>query len=110
MPMTEHRIRLRAAWDRIDPVAEAARRVDLPASWGPPDAAGPFRLRRAFGRPRVDPGGAILLELADVPGLVAARLNGRPLDLGPGAGGAFRVEVGDRLDRRNELELDVDPT
>ena len=106
--MTEHRIRLRAAWDRLDPGVEGSRRVDLPATWTPGDSPESFRLRRAFGRPRVGPGGAILLELADVPGLVAARLNGGPLDIGPEVGGVIRVDVGDRLDTRNVVELDVD--
>ena len=74
----EHRIRLRAAWefrpegDDDDP----GRRVDLPTTW-PADTPRRFRLVRRFGHPRVDPiREQIALELAEVPGVVAAVVDG----------------------------------
>ena len=108
--MPEHRIRLRGAWDwhGIEGEAEFARRADLPADW-PDDLAGPLRLLRRFSRPPLDPGReAARLELANVPGLVAVRLNG--VDLGPVPAGDrdWIIPLGDGLLPRNSLVLEVD--
>lgn len=107
--MPEHRIRLRAAWERIDPDGDGSpARVDLPTTWAEADRDRPIRLARRFGRPRVDDAtGAVVLELADVPGLRAIRLNGRGLPVPAGDPG--RVDLGGRLEARNVLELDVVP-
>lgn len=106
--MPDHLIRLRAAWDRIDTSApDSPIRVDLPTIWSADDGATPIRLSRRFGLPRFDPSReAMALELVDVPGLVAIRLNGQPLRLES----APRVPLGDLLLARNTLELDVDLT
>ena len=103
--MPEHRIRLRVAWDRveIDEVDAPPRRVDLPTTWTLDDLARPFRMIRKFGRPLLDPGGqGVHIELVDVPGLLAVRLNGY------GLGAEARIEVGGMLQDRNSMELDVD--
>ena len=108
MPESEHRIRLRGAWDRVDEPTEPPRRVDLPTRWDPLDGCRPFTLRRMFGRPAVEPSRqAVTLELVDVPGLLAVRLNGAPLVGSGGLAGPIRVDVGGRLLPRNVLELDV---
>ena len=104
--MTDHQIRLRGAWDRLDDLNAPARRVDLPTVWSVADSARPFRLVRKFGRPPFDPNTqAIRLELVDVPGLLAVRLNGRTL---PVKDNPTRIELGGELSSRNLLELDVD--
>ena len=110
--MAEHSIRLARAWELRGNPPDAAppRRVDLPARWSSVGAEGPVRLLRRFGRPAVDPAEhAVALELADVPGLGAVRLNGRVVGAGlPGAAGPTRIALGDGLEPRNTLELDVD--
>ncbi len=104
--MPEHQIRLRVAWDRLDDSDDPPRRVDLPTVWTVwtvSDPARPFRLLRKFGRPTFDPGAvAVALELLDVPGLVAVRLNGQSLEV------KDRIAVDGILQARNLLELDVD--
>jgi hypothetical protein len=108
--MSEHFLRFRAAWDCYvrEGDAEVLRRVDLPTDW-PAGLASPFRLRRRFGRPPVDLSAeSIRLEMLGVPGLVAARLNGRDL-AGPGLGGVdWSVPLIDPLPPRNVLDLEVD--
>ncbi len=101
--MPEHRIRLRAAWDRLDDSDAPPRRVDLPTVWTVADLARPFRLLRKFGRPTFDPGAvAVGLELLDAPGLLAVRLNGQWLEA------KDWIAVDGILHPRNSLELDVD--
>jgi hypothetical protein len=108
--MDEHRIRLRAAWvldPGPDPGEGRPRRVDLPIAWH--EDAGPrARLRRGFGRPRLDPDReSARLELAEVPGLLAVRINGA--DAGPiGGAGPLSVPLPDPLPARNVVELEVD--
>ena len=106
--MPEHRIRLRGAWDRIEGPTDPPRRLDLPVRWSPIDRVQPFTLRRAFGRPPVDPSReSVILELLDVPGLVAVRLNGALLVGSDGLTDSVRLEIGARLLARNVVELDV---
>ena len=108
--MPDHRIRLRGAWDRLEPSDPAATtRVDLPTVWTVADDTGPVRLSRRFGRPRFDSTTeAVELELVDVPGLRAVRLNGRTLGEGRlAADSPRRFPVGAALLARNVLELDV---
>ncbi len=108
--MPEHRIRLRVAWERLDPSDyPATTRVDLPTVWADADQAGPIQLRRRFGRPKFDPTTTTVdLELADVPGLQAIRLNRQTIDHAPtNQEGPTRIALGDRLEDRNTLELDL---
>jgi len=108
--MPEHRIRFRGAWDWHGPdgEAEVARRVTLPADW-PADLAGPFRLLRRFGRPPFDPAAETArLDLANVPGLVAARLNGRDLGEIPPGAIDWSFPLADALLPRNALVLEVE--
>ena len=110
--MTEHRIRLRGAWDwHVVPEegeAEVVRRVTLPAAW-PPGVASPFLLLRRFGRPPLDPGREeARLELLDVPGLVSARINGREMARPPEGVSSWVVPLPGPLLPRNVLALEVD--
>ena len=111
--MPDHRIRFRGAWDWHGPEGEAdaevqvARRVTLPADW-PDGLDRPFRLLRRFGRPPFNPAteGA-RLELAGVPGLIAARLNGRSLGEIPAGVVDWTIPLSDDLLPRNALVLEV---
>lgn len=111
--MSEHAIRLRAAWEAWFPgqgVGEA-RRVDLPAPW-PPGPEAPFRLTRAFHPPRVDAsGGSLTLLLRDVPGLVAVRLDRETLLWSGEPRGPEPLEIllPGPLPGRCTLDLQVDP-
>ena len=103
-----HAIRLRGGWD-CEARDGTTRPLALPLDrW--PDAPGPFRLIRRFGRPPIDVGReSLALRLGNVPGLREARLNGRPLD-GPTAGeSTWEVPIEGDLPARSVLELDVDP-
>lgn len=110
--MSEHRIRLRGAWDwHVAPgegEAEVARRVTLPTAW-PPGEASPFLLLRGFGRPPLDPDReSVRLELLDVPGLVSVRINGREVARPPRGSVAWTVAIDGPLLPRNALVLEVD--
>ncbi len=111
--MPDHRIRLRAGWECLYRApdgdgAEVARRVDLPLPW-PTDLPARFRLARTFGRPPVDLATeTVVLELKDAPGLVAARLNGRPVELPQDGPADLDIPLDDPLLPRNGLILEVD--
>jgi hypothetical protein len=108
--MPDHIIRLRVAWDYYirEGDLEVVRRVDLPTDW-PAGPSPTFRLERRFGRPPMDPSaGSIRLEMLRVPGLVAARLNGRELAGPDHAGDDWSVPLGEPLSPRNLLVLEVD--
>jgi hypothetical protein len=104
----EHRIRLRGGWELIE-VRGAARsvsRIELPLR-SSREFSGRLSLRRRFGRPPMEEGGAdVRLRLDQVPGLLCARLNG--LELGPGSSGAppHELPLPDLLPR-NELVLEL---
>jgi hypothetical protein len=109
--MADHRIRLRGAWDRIIRLAdrEVSTSVNLPIDW-PLEPAVPFRLERGFGRPPLDPlSESLSLEFLGVPGLVAARIDDRPLDLTPGGVADWLVPLTWPLRPRNRLVLEIDP-
>ncbi len=109
--MPEHRIRLRGPWDRILAADVAGRlaRVDLPLG-GVDARLGPFRLIRKFGRPPFDPATETLrLDLAGVPGLVSATLNGSALPMADLDRGALSIPIPGSIPARNILALDVDP-
>ena len=88
LTMSEHLIRFRGGWLRLDPDAlpnltaiPPGPRVSLPITW--PEEAGSgvvVRLVRSFGVPPLDPAReSLALRLADVGGLVSAHLNGREI-------------------------------
>lgn len=111
--MTEHLIRLRGGWLRVDPDAspdapESGRRVTLPFT-RPDTPSGRVRLVRSFGPPPFDPARETLaVRLARVAGLASVRLNG-PTIARPAAGTiALEVPLAGPLPRRNLLVLDVD--
>lgn len=113
MRQDEYRIRLRAAWDFQAEPDVPGDRVDLPTTW-PPKTPRQFRLVRRFGHPRVDSTREqVELELRDVPGVVAAIVDGirhvRPTrDAGP-----WLIPLASDGQHRHtvvlEVELDADP-
>jgi hypothetical protein len=112
--MPEHRIRLRGGWEchyreGDDPEGqEICRRVTLPFA-SPIEFATRFQLCRHFGRPPSDPRvETVILELLNVAGLKAARLNGRPIAPTTSTGFDWLVELGEPLLPRNGLILDVE--
>ncbi len=109
--MSDHRIRFRGAWDWLvteEGETEVARRLTLPTRW-PNGVAPRFRLVRQFGRPPFDPAvESIRLEMLGVPGLIAARLNGREFIRPSGGGGDWFVPLSEPLLARNALALEVD--
>jgi hypothetical protein len=107
----EHLIRLRAAWERWEPGMgdELPRRVDLPASW-PPGSIRPFRLRRQFHAPPVDPDRETLaLRLENVDGLKAVWLNAALIERPATETRSLELDLPLPLPRLNVLELEVDP-
>jgi hypothetical protein len=107
----EHLIRLRGAWEWWDPAAlgNKPRRVNLPVLW-PTGMPQPFRLRRRFGAPPFDPAKEdLVLRFEDVPGLRSAWLNGRLLVGLESQRDLTQVSLVGLVERRNELELEVDP-
>ncbi len=107
--MSEHRIQLRRGWQLV---TSAASRLDLPAD---PDFAkglGPFRLIRRFQVPRFDPDReSLALALADLPGLVDARLDGISLVLPATVRDSAEVSLTATVvpGARASLELAIDP-
>jgi hypothetical protein len=108
--MSEHRIRLRGAWELLARGGGYASlsRLSLPARW-PDELAGPIRLIRRFGMPPIDPATeAISLELLGVPGLGRIDLNGVELPLAPPGSVDWVVRPVGPLLARNTLTLDVE--
>jgi hypothetical protein len=107
----EHRIRLRAAWEHWEPHIgdELPRRVNLPATW-PPGSTRPFRLRRQFHAPPVDPDRETLaLRLEHVVGLKALWLNGTLIVRPEPGTRTLELDLPLPLPRLNVVELEVDP-
>ena len=76
--MTEHRIRLRVAWDCHRSIGDegTSSRLDLPIVWAE-ESSFPIQLVRRFGRPPFDPAReSVALELRSVNGLRQVKLNG----------------------------------
>jgi hypothetical protein len=75
--VNEHRIRLRGGWEWRPAVSSGSEqtRLTLPVRWGLRD---PRRviLTRRFGRPRLEPGSRVLLQMDQVEGVVGLSLNG----------------------------------
>ena len=103
--MPEHRIQLRRIW--AAQVGTELRTVDLPATWT--CEAVPHQLTRKFHSPRLrDPAESVFLVLEDVPGLVAASLNGQDLGV-PSRTDAWEVPLVGRLGAVNALMLLLNP-
>jgi hypothetical protein len=112
--MPEHRIRLRGGWEchyreGDDPEGkEICRRVDLPLA-PPIEFAARFQLCRQFGRPPSDPRiESVMLELRQVSGLKAARLNGLPITPVDSSDLDWLIELREPLLPRNGLILEVE--
>lgn len=87
--------------------------IDLTNAWEPPVAgsrtpASSLAWVRRFGRPSgLGPGDRVWLAM-DLPPPADATLNGAALPALPEAVGAWRIDVTDRLESRNELVLPLD--
>jgi hypothetical protein len=112
--MPEHRIRLRGGWEcqYCEGVAtegpEVIRRVNLPleSTYVFPRR---FRLTRQFGRPPLDNRReAVHLDLRNVAGLIAARINGNPVAFVWADDRDASINVADPLLPRNGLALEFD--
>jgi hypothetical protein len=116
--VAEHLIRLRGGWEWLGPGSDAApdaagtsRRVALPIVWPAPPAVGAVvRLSRAFATPPHDRClETVVLRLAEVPGLISARLNdGAPARPGPDACD-LEMPLDPERTGRNLLVLELDP-
>ena len=106
-----HRIRLRGPWEVTAIGNDRATRMTIPCSWkegGWIGFAGKARHLRSFGRPRQnDSNERVWLVIASVTGTGTIRLNG--LDLGTVNGNQpFQSDITDRLEARNQLEIEVE--
>jgi hypothetical protein len=111
--VSDHLIRLRGAWESIDPDRQDQRRLrlDLPAHW---DRATPrlLCLTRWFRRPLIQSSDEVLLlRFEHVPGLTRVWLNGDLIDgctqaSEPRSDGPFEIRL-PNLAERNLLTLDV---
>jgi hypothetical protein len=108
----EHLIRLRVAWERLEPEESAEvrpRRVDLPIIW-PPGSTRPFRLRRRFHTPPVDTDSeTVALRFENVEGLKAVWLNATLIESPKPGTHAIEIDLPLPLPRNNLVELEVDP-
>jgi hypothetical protein len=116
--MPEHRIRLRAGWQRLEPRPEGGFQetkvsspVTLPLLWpsDQPDRSH-VRLGRYFASPRLDAQSeSLLLRMERVCGLVSVVLNHREIGrLDPGETRADFI-IPHPIPHRNLLILDVEP-
>jgi hypothetical protein len=112
--MPEHRIRLRGGWECQyrqgdgDEGPEVVCRIDLPLE---PTHVFPsrFRLTRQFGRPPLDDRlEAVRLDLRNVVGLKAARINGSPIAFVWVDDRDASIKFADPLLSRNGLALEFD--
>ena len=78
--MNEHRIRLRGGWGLRPAIAPQSDqvRLALPIRWGL-RSTGRVILTRRFGRPPLEPGDRVLLQMDQVQGVVALSLNGQSI-------------------------------
>ena len=120
--MSVHRIRLRGPWRYESLSAEitdpASGRVPLPGAWQElfGEVAGRVRFSRTFHRPtNLEPGSRVHLVFEGLGGAAEISLNGRKIGEsanGTAAEDSLRIEVTERLNPHNELQVDVqyDPT
>lgn len=104
--MYPHMIRLRGPWELAVEGALSTDRVQLPSGWPAWQAAHPgesITMTRSFGAPRSLDADETVWLVWRGDGLKSASLNGRPLDGFVEDAGALEVEIGSRLQRRNEL-------
>ena len=75
--MNEHRIRLRGGWELrpVFPAESEPERLTLPVRWEPRDRRR-MVLTRRFGRPPLEPGSRVFLQMDQVEGLVSLSFNG----------------------------------
>ncbi len=108
--MTDHRIRLRRGWELLDPgQTPAPGSLTLPLTEFPDWPATPHRLGRWFNTPPLDPTRETLwLQLAAVRGLRSIRLNDHEVAMSPFSEEPLLVPLGEHLQNRNQLVLDVD--
>jgi hypothetical protein len=82
-----------------------AYRIRLAKPWSCSQEGGRWAWRRKFGHPAgLESGDRLFLVFGGLPGPMAATLNGTPLGA-VGEAAESRLEVTDRLRRRNELQL-----
>jgi hypothetical protein len=76
--VNEHRIRLRGGWGIRPAISPESDQVwlTLPVRWGVRNP-GRMILTRRFGRPPLEPGSRVLLQMNQVQGVVALTLNGQ---------------------------------
>jgi hypothetical protein len=106
--VTEHRIRLRGAWDcqNCSCPSEPAERITLPIRWDP---GNPRRLRlsRRFGRPPPDSSRECFLELEEALGIHSLCLNGTTLAVVSPAKSYYLIPLPE-IEQRNILVLEID--
>ena len=107
--MSEHLIRLRGGWERLEPGERSpATRVTLPLL-GFPEGPGRVRLSRWFQAPRLEPGRETLwLRLDAVAGLIAVVLNDSEIAHGPFPTSPVLVRLSENLSTRNRIVLEVE--
>jgi hypothetical protein len=114
--MPEHRIRLRGGWEcqhrpgELADGPEVVFRVDLPLE-STEVLPARFLLTRRFGRPPLDERlEAVQLDLRNVVGLKAARINGYPISFVWTGDRDASIPLSDPLLPRNGLALEFDMT
>jgi hypothetical protein len=104
----EHRIRLRGGWESRPAISSESelKRLTLPVRWGLRD---PRRmiLTRRFGRPRLEPGSRVLLQMEQVEGVVGLSLNGESIFPVLPETTRYEIEL-PALAERNVLVLEID--
>lgn len=110
--MYPHRIHLRGPWTLVAPVLSPPKgHLVLPGPWTDTPLAGmngDLRLRRRFSwLARLEPSERLWVTLERVPGLVAVCLNGVGLQPSRDPDGLLELDITDRVEHRNELELVV---
>jgi hypothetical protein len=106
--MNEHRIRLRGGWGwrpTNSPESDDVK-LTLPVRWR---SRNPGRkiLTRRFGRPRLEQGSRVLLQMDQVQGVVALWLNGQPIFPVLPEITRYEIELPD-LAERNVLILELE--
>lgn len=106
--MNEHRIRLRGGWEWRPAISSECEqtRLTLPVRWGRHD---PRRviLTRRFGRPRLEPGTRVLLQMDQVEGVVSLSLNGDSIFPVLPEATHYEIEL-PALAERNVLVLEIE--
>ena len=112
--MSAHTIRLRGPWELRAAGADhlAAIRVKLPTLWRHArcDLSAPARLSRRFGRPTgLAPHQRVWLCVAAAQPLGTVMLSGETLFAGVPESQEVRCDITQRLQSRNEIDLELEP-